>query len=185
MANFKVAKRYAKGLYDYTASAHNTEVIYAEMKDLNQLLKDSKDLKTFFQSPVIDYRKKQNIAQQIFTTYSKEVQEFIQLVILHGRESNLLEITHAFTNLVDFKKGIQKAVLTSAVELDPSTVDAIVKKSNLIQNTDTYQLTQKVDPEILGGYILRVGDQQIDASVKNKFNQLRNEFEVNHYIPKF
>lgn len=184
MANYRVAKRYAKGLYQFSSAEGKTDEIYAEMQELSQLISESPDLQQFLKTPILDFRKKQTIAQQIFKSYSKEVQQFIQLVILHGRESNLKEISQAYLKWVEEQKGIQRATLISAVELDPNTVSEIIKKSGLIKDMSTYKLTQKIDASLIGGYILEVGDKQVDASVKNRFNQLRENFEINNYIPK-
>ncbi len=185
MSNIRVSKRYAKGLYQFAESQNQNKEIYAEMQSLSQLISESKDLRSYLKTPILDYKTKQEIGKELFASYSKTTQSFINLVIQHGREANLKEIAEEYISFSDVKNHVKKAVLISAVELSQELVDKIVKESNLIAKNDTLEIKKQIDPSILGGYIFRVGDQQIDASVKSKFTQLKQEFDDNHYIPKY
>ena len=73
---------------------------------------------------------------------------------------------------------MQKVTLTTAAQLSSQSVDHILKSTTLVQGSQ-YELELIIKPEILGGYILRVGDQQIDASVKSKLNQIKKNFQLN------
>ncbi len=184
MSDIKVAKRYAKGLYLFADETNANKEVYKEMNDLQNLIEESRDLQNFLKSPVLDYKTKQRIAKSIFASYSVPVQKFIHLIIQRRREASLGRIAGEYITYSDIENHIKKAVLTSAVALDQATIDKIVKESNLLAKEDTLELENKVDPSIIGGYIFKVGDQQIDASVKSKFTKLKQEFDVNYYEPK-
>lgn len=179
MGTIKVAKRYAQGLLEYTKEVGNTELIFNEMKDVAKTIADSKELQSFFATPIIDSRKKQEIAKEIFSAFSPVTQNMITLVIKQGREQFLGNIAQEYLEFVEALNGIQKITLTTAEELSSESVEKIVKASSLVDNTKGYQVKTIIKPELIGGYILRIGDKQIDNSVKNQLSNLRKEFQLN------
>ena len=179
MLTSKVAKRYAQGLLDFTQESGNTVSVFAEMKDVVKIMKDSKELKNFFASPIIDAKKKISVASQIFVQFSPVAQNLITLVIKQGRESHLQDIAQEFINKVEDLQGVQRVTLTVATQLPSKNTDEIIKTTTLVDHTKNYDLKVVVNPEIIGGYILRVGDQQVDASVRTKLNQVKKEFQLN------
>lgn len=179
MLTSKVAKRYAQGFLDFSQESNYTDVIYAEMKDVVKIMGDSKELHQFFATPFIDYKKKMNVASEVFKTFSPVAKNMISLVIKQGREKHLKNIAQEFINKVEDLKGIQRVSLTTAKELSSENIKQILSSTKLVDSASNYDLTTQINPELLGGYILRVGDQQIDASVKTKLNKLRKDFQVN------
>lgn len=179
MVTGKVAKRYAKGLLDVTQKAGNTDAIFTEMLDIVKTVEGSKELKNFFASPIIDSKKKSAAAAEIFKNFSPLSQNLIALVIKQGRENHLQSIAQEFINKVEDLRGVQRVTLTSATELSRKNMEDILRNSNLVKGQGEYDIKTIINPEILGGYILRVGDQQIDASVKTKLNRLKKEFQHN------
>lgn len=179
MLTSKVAKRYAQGFLEFTQESGNTDTIFSEMKDVLKIMNESKELNAFFATPFIDSKVKMNAASEIFKSFSPEAQNMISLVIKQGRETEMKNIAQEFINKVEDMKGIQRVTLTSATALSSETVEQILKASGLVKQGATFDLQTIVKPEIMGGYILRVADQQIDASVKSKLEKLRKEFHVN------
>ncbi|WP_294332010.1 ATP synthase F1 subunit delta [uncultured Chryseobacterium sp.] len=179
MLTSKVAKRYAQGLLDFTNESGQTATVFSEMKEVVKLMKESADLNKFFLTPYIDSKKKVEVAGQIFKGLSQSSQNLITLVIRHGRESQLKNIAQEFINKVEDINGVQRATLTTATQLSKENLEQILKTSNLVNLKTSFDLQVNVKPEILGGYILRVGDQQIDASVKSKLNQVKKDFSLN------
>lgn len=179
MLSSKVAKRYAQGLLDFTQESGQTDAVFSEMKEVVKVMKVSKDLNRFLQTPFIDSKKKISVASEVFKSFSPVSQNLIKLVISHGRENRLSDIAQEYINKVEDANGVQRVHLTSAVPLSAKTVDDILNSSHLISNSSKYELNTEVKPDILGGYILRVGDQQIDASVKTKLNQIKKDFQLN------
>jgi len=179
MLTSKVAKRYAQGLLDFTNESGQTATVFSEMKEVVKLMKESADLNKFFLTPYIDSKKKVEVAGQIFKGLSTSSQNLITLVIRHGRESQLKNIAQEFINKVEDINGVQRVTLTTATQLSKENLEEILRTSNLVNLKNNFDLQVNVKPEILGGYILRVGDQQIDASVKSKLNQVKKDFSLN------
>ncbi len=178
MLTSKVAKRYAQGLLDFTQESGNTEAVFGEMKDVVKIMSESKELNQFLNTPFIDARKKEAVALEIFKSFSTVAQNIIRLVIKQGRESQLKNIAQEFINKVEDIKGTQRITLVTATKLSEQNIQKIIADSKMV-NVSNYDLETIIKPEILGGYILRVGDQQIDASVKSKLNHIKKEFQLN------
>lgn len=179
MLTSKVAKRYAQGLLDFTNETGQTAAVFSEMKDVKKIMSQSADLKKFFLTPYIDAKKKIEVADQIFKSLSVSSQNLIRLVIKHGRENQLKNIAQEFINKVEDINGVQRITLTTATQLSKDNIDQILRSTNLIKADSNFDLKVNLKPEILGGYILRVGDQQIDASVKTKLGQIKKDFHLN------
>lgn len=175
----KVAKRYAQGFLDFSQSQGNTDVVFGEMKDLVKILDQSRDLNLLLDSPIIDIKKKLSITDEIFKSFSQSSQNLIKLVIKHGRESNLKGIAQDFINKVEDLTGVQRVFVTTASSVSAENLDAIIKSANLVNHSKKYEVIPNVNTELIGGYILRVGDQQVDASVRTKLNHIKKEFQLN------
>ena len=179
MLTSKVAKRYAQGLLNFTQETGNTNSVFAEMGDVVKTISGSKELQNFFGSPIIDSKRKVSIALEIFKNFSPVAQNMITMVIKHGRESEMQNIAQEFVNKVEDLNGVQRITLTSATSLSKENVDNILTSSKLVNHNNKFDIKTIINPHILGGYILRVGDQQIDASVQSKLTQLQKEFQLN------
>lgn len=179
MLTSKVAKRYAQGLLDFTNESGQTATVFSEMKDVVKIMKESADLNKFFMTPYIDSKKKIEVANEIFKGLSVSSQNLIKLVIKHGRENQLKNIAQEFINKVEDLSGIQRVTLTTATPLSKENLDQILRSTSLVNADSNFDLKVNVKPEILGGYVLRVGDQQVDASVKTKLNQVKKDFQLN------
>ncbi|KQT17344.1 ATP synthase F1 subunit delta [Chryseobacterium sp. Leaf404] len=179
MLTSKVAKRYAQGLLDFTNESGQTATVFSEMKDVKKLMSESEDLNKFFKTPYIDAKKKVEVAKEIFKGLSPVSQNLITLVIKHGRENHLKNIAQEFINKVEDINGVQRVTLTTATQLTNENLNEILKSSNLVKPNSNFDINVIVKPEILGGYILRVGDQQVDASVKSKLNNIKKDFHLN------
>lgn len=178
MLTSKVAKRYAQGLLDFTQESGNTEAVFSEMKDIVKIMSTSRELNQFVNTPIIDARKKEAVALEIFKDFSTVSKNIIRLVIKQGRESQLRNIAQEFINKVEDIKGTQRITLVTATALSQENIQKIIADSKMV-NVSNYDLEMIIKPEILGGYILRVGDQQIDASIKTKLSNIKKEFQLN------
>ncbi|SIS67504.1 F-type H+-transporting ATPase subunit delta [Chryseobacterium ureilyticum] len=179
MLTSKVAKRYAQGLLDFTNESGQTAAVFSEMKDVVKIMIESQDLNKFFLTPYIDAKKKIEVANEIFKGLSASSQNLIKLVIKHGRENQLKNIAQEFINKVEDINGVQRVTLTTATQLSKENIDQILRSTNLVNANSNFDLKLIINQDILGGYILRVGDQQVDASVKTKLNQVKKDFQLN------
>ena len=179
MLTSKVAKRYAQGLLDFTNESGQTDAVFSEMKDVVKIMSESADLNKFFLTPYIDAKKKTEVAGEIFKSFSPVSQNLIKLIIKHGRENQLKNIAQQFINKVEDIRGVQRITLTTATQISNENIEQILRSTDLVNQNAQFDLEVNVNPAILGGYILRVGDQQVDASVKSKLNKIKKDFQLN------
>ncbi|MDR1876969.1 MAG: ATP synthase F1 subunit delta [Flavobacteriaceae bacterium] len=176
MSNIRLAKRYASGLWDYALSAKEESTIVQEMQSLIEIIEQNRDFQLFLKSPIIETSKKIRIANEISKSFSATTQHFITLVLRHKREIELLGIAKQVLALNDNYKGIQRVSIVSAVPLDKEMISKIIKSEPKI-NQEKAIIENKTDESLIGGYILRLEDNQIDASVKTKLNNIKKKLE--------
>ncbi len=137
-------------------------------------------------NPIIKHEKKRDILEKVFAGRVHPLTMAIfDILTRKNREPLLPAIAREFHTAYNIHKGIGKATITSAVPLDAelrSEFENIVKK---LSTTDKVELIEKVDKDIIGGFVLNVGDRQVDASIKNKLKALKVEFSQNPYIKEF
>ena len=120
--------------------------------------------------------------EQIFSKNVSEITlKFIQLVIRHRREHNLQEIFERYISLYLVEKGIVKATVTTSIALDSTLKSEFIGMVKGITNKEV-ELEEKVDTDIIGGYVLRVGDVEMNASLSGKLTRLKTEFNDNPYV---
>lgn len=179
----KVAKIYARALFDAAREADALDVIRDELDAVVQIGSDSKELKKFLDLPQVPAGTKKKVIDQIFDQFAQSltadqrkhvglVQNFVKLLIDKGRQGLLPQIFGEFNKLVDDYKGILETDVTTAIPLDSDLEDALKKKLEKLTNRKI-TLRKRVDPEILGGVVLRIRDMQIDGSVANGMRQLK------------
>jgi len=176
MPNVRVARRYAEGLWSYALSVKEEDKVVADMQSLLKIIKESKELQLFLKSPIIETKKKIQIAYEMFKSFSQTSQRFIALVFNHKREIELKGIARQLLQLHDNYNGVQRVSIVSAIPLDKQMITKILSTNNRI-NKEKAIVENIVDESVLGGYILRVGDEQIDASVTNKLNNIKKKLE--------
>lgn len=181
MAESRVAKRYAKSLLDLSAELKEQESAFNDMQLLVDTIEANRDLAIMLNSPVINSEKKLAVIDKIFSDkLSKLSYKFIELITNKGRETQLRDIAKNFIAQYKAGKFITTATVTSSAKLLPDAFkkieDIVVKHAG-----GTVELVETVDPELIGGFILRIGDQQLDTSIKSKLNDLRAEFDDNLY----
>lgn len=174
----KVAKRYSKGLFDYALENHQLETVSSEMSQLLELLNQSKDINTFFQNPFIETSKKIEVSKQIFVSFSALSNNFIQLCIKNGREKHIKDIVAHFMQNVETRNGVQRIFITSASELSQNNINDILSQSKIVDHSKKNNVETFVKPDLIGGYIISVGDQQIDSSIKTQLSALKKELQV-------
>jgi F-type H+-transporting ATPase subunit delta len=185
MPNPRLATRYAKSLIDLAIEKGVIEEVFADMKWLNSVTKTNRDFVNLLKSPIIKGDTKKKIIEAITKgRVSEMTAAFNRLLVTKGRESNLPEITSAFINSYKEKKNIHTIKLTTAAPVTDAVKDAIiaqVKKTSGFQNVE---LEEKVDPNIIGGFVLQMEDKLIDVSVAYDLKAVARQFENNDFIYK-
>lgn len=172
MKGTKVAGRYAKALLELAIEQNKVDSVSGDMAFLAQVSAESRDFEMLIASPIINSDKKIAIFEKVFEQFETVTLAFVRLITKNGRESMLPAIAESFSAQVKAHKGIVPITLVSAAPLDAATRDKILAK---VQSgvKGTLEVTEKIDESLIGGFIVRMGDMQIDASVSSQFNNLK------------
>lgn len=186
MADSKAVSRYVKSLLDLAIDKNVLEQVHNDMLLFAKVVSENKNFALMLRNPVIPHDKKNEILSKLFKAkVNGMTMAFFDIITRKNREPLLPAIAKEFHNAYNENKGISKATVTSAVPLDAtlrSEFETLVKKYS---DKKGVELIEKVDPEMIGGFILNVGDRQIDASIKNKIKALKVKFSQNPYIKEF
>lgn len=182
MGQSKVAIRYAKSLLDLARERGAVDGAQEDMEIVASAYDESRDLQLLLQSPIIKADKKLDILKQIFGSRLGPVSmAFIEIITKKGREGLIGQIAKACVRMAKEQKHIYGASVTSASPLDDASRQKVLDIVKQLK-TGTIELEEKVNPELIGGFQLRVGDQMIDASVLAQIRALNREFSENPYI---
>ena len=183
MVSSKVAMRYAKSIFGLAAEKSLGEVVNADMQLIGEICSHSRDLVAFLNSPVIGTVKKQSVLNAIFNGKVNAVtMSFINLVALKGREAYLPTIAGQYIDLYKQSKDIQPAMVTTAIALDAALKEQIKAIVSKITPGKQIELEEKINKDLIGGFVLRVNDKQYDNSVATSLRRLTKDFSGNVYI---
>jgi len=171
----RIAYRYAKSLFEQSKEEKSLDNVKQDMELVASTVTESRDLQNLLKSPIISLDKKGTVLSKIFADkVSKSTSGLLALLVNKGREAELLGVANGFLKLYNQENNIVKAKLTTAISLDEK-----LKKQFLKVATDAtgkkVDLTQEVDEDLIGGYVLRFEDSQIDASVKTRLNKIKQQ----------
>ena len=172
MKSSKSASRYAQALLDLAIEQNKVDTVAADMNYMATLCAENPDLENMLQSPVVKADKKISVLNAIFDQFDKLTNLFVELIVKNGREAYLSQIASSFDVLLKAHQGIVPVTLISAQKLDDKVKNEIVSKVQASVK-GTVELTEKIDTDLIGGFIVRMGDNQIDASVASQINKLK------------
>lgn len=174
-----VATRYAKSLLQLALEQGKLEQVYADMQLVKSVYDSNREFAGFLKSPIINTDKKLAVLKSVFENKINEITiGFFSILTAKRRESYVGEIAKAFIAQYKEEKGITTAVVTSAAGIDKASRERILELVKQ-QAKGEVELVEKVDPSLIGGFVLRIGDKQIDASISRKLNELRKTFSEN------
>jgi len=173
----KAGARYAKSLLDLSKEQNAVEEVKNDMVFFEKIVDDNSELEAILKNPIVPLDKKQGILEGIFGGKVHAISNsFFQLVVKKGRSSILFDTAKQFVQQYNAIKGIVTAEVTSASTLtdaNKAEVIALVKKE---LGASEVLVKEKVDPALIGGFVLKVGDRQFDASIASGLAKLKKEF---------
>ena len=185
MTDSKVARRYAKSLLILASEKNLSEKVFSDMQLINSTCNQSHDLSLLLKSPIVSGDKKDAVIKGVFSGKIDQVTlSFMDLMIKKGREAHLIGISQEYINLYKDMMGVRVAYVTTATTLDAAGREQILSIVKQMKG-DKVELVETVNKNIIGGFVLRIGDEQFDASVIKKLRQLRNEFDDNLYVKEY
>ncbi|HZG81147.1 MAG TPA: F0F1 ATP synthase subunit delta [Brevibacillus sp.] len=163
-----VGKRYARALFDVASERGKIDQVEADLVAIVQAVEQSEDLSKIFMHPHIAVPAKKTLIDDLFKSHvEEETFNFLNVLIESGREMQLVEIYRSFVKLANDARGIAEAVVTSAKPLTAEEQSELAEKFGHTLHKKL-RLTAVVDPSILGGIIIKIGDRLYDGSLKTK-----------------
>ena len=170
----EIATVYARSLFEVAQERDSLDGVRDQMGEFADALQESHDLQVFFFSPYFSTEEKKQGLEKAVTGADETLANFLQLLIEKHRMPAVFRIRRELDHLWQEANQLLPVTITSAIELDKSTVDGIGKAIG-DQTGRKVQLTANVDPDVLGGIVLRVGNSILDASIRNRLEQLRRQ----------
>ena len=176
MINRKAARRYTTALFQIAEETKITDKIKQDFLEIMRTIEDSTDMKLFLSTPIINAEKKSRVISAIFKDKINDLTiKFLQILCKKNRESILYDICVDFADLLNEERGIVEAKIKTAVEITGQN------KKNLTAKLKSYtgkevNASFSVDPSIKGGFIAKIQDTIIDASIKRQLELLREKF---------
>jgi F-type H+-transporting ATPase subunit delta len=174
MKSTKSAIRYAKALLEMSIEQNIIDAILFDMQRIVTMADGSKEFVVFLNSPVVKSDKKILIIEKLLPKLQPLSSAFISLLTKNGRAPILHFIASGFVSLVEQHRGIISGTITSAVALSEESRKKILSKLAATIPGEL-KLTEKINPALIGGFIITIGDKQIDTSVSQQLKNLRQE----------
>jgi F-type H+-transporting ATPase subunit delta len=186
MAEHRVISRYVKSLLGLAEERNVLEEVHNDLVSFVRVCDENKLFIVVLKSPIIRNEKKTQIIHKLFEGRVNALTlAFMDIVVRKNRDPLLYAIAKEFHNAYNIKKGIEAATVTTQFKLDTSLRAEIERMVKQISGKERIELHEKVDTEMVGGFVLKVGDRQVDASLKSKLKELRIKFSQNPYAKAF
>ncbi|MDF0714745.1 ATP synthase F1 subunit delta [Muricauda sp. 334s03] len=171
----RAAIRYAKATLDFAVEKKAADAVEKDMREIAATLAENVELQNVLESPIIKAEVKKNTLLEIFKGANEITKGLLQTMISNKRIAMLQEVAYKYIILHEKLKGEEVAYVTTAVpltsDLEKKILETVTKATG-----NKVTLENKIDESIIGGFVLRVGDTQYDASIANKLNGLKREF---------
>jgi F-type H+-transporting ATPase subunit delta len=170
----EIARVYADALFEVAQEKDELDDVHDQLDEFADTLNESRDMRTFFFSPYFSSADKREAIGNAVSGASEEFVNFLELLAEKHRMPAVFRIRDRFDELWAEANKRLEVKLTSAIELDKKVVDQVSKEVER-QTDREIEVETEVDPDILGGLVLRVGNRVLDASLRGKLERLRKE----------
>jgi F-type H+-transporting ATPase subunit delta len=186
MSEFRVSSRYAKSLLELAIEKNVLENVHQDMKMLSSVIANNNDFAQVLKSPIIKSDKKSKVIKAIFEGKSDAMTlAFYDILARKNRADLLIDIAREFQKQYNQFKGIQVAEITTTFPLTSDLRDQFTSTVKEISGKSHVELVEKVDDKIIGGFILKINDRQLDQSISSKLRNLRLQFSHNEFEKKY
>lgn len=177
MSENKAASRYAKSIIDLSQESNALEAIKADMALVSKVIEENAELEAILSNPIVPINKKEAILNDLFAPKVHAITgAFMKLMVNKGRSSILFSAAKQVVTQYNDLKGIITAEVSSAVALTAESRAEIINIVKKEVGANEVIIKEKVNPDLIGGFVLKVGDKQFDASIANGLNKLKKEF---------
>lgn len=170
-----IADRYAQALFEVGEETQTTSELYQELSELVDILNENKDLYNFLKSPLICREDKKNVMQNIFKNQlSDSMNNFLKVVIDKDRMSTIEYMKESYKSLLNEKNNILEGTAITAVKLTEKEIKDLEKNLSIKYNKNV-TLNNIVDETILGGVLVKLGNEEIDGTVRTRLSKMKNQ----------
>jgi F-type H+-transporting ATPase subunit delta len=182
MTESKVAVRYSKSLTGLAQEQGVLDSVNKDMELIERTIRKSRELAALLKNPTVKTEKKLNILNQLFADKVHKLSlSFLNIITRKKRSEFLFAITVQFQKMFKQLKGIETVVITSAIGLDDRLRKEVIELARKGSNSEI-ELIENVDKRLIGGFILRMGDVQYDASILRNLRKFSKELHSNIYL---
>ena len=173
--NLIIAKKYGRAIYEIACEKNSLEQVEKELRFIRDTILENTDLKEFINHPFLTKDAKKDTIEKLFgDKVQPVVLHFCDVVIDRGHIDVLPEMVDIYISLVHHEMGIEEATITSAFELSKKQADVLTEKLHDITGCRII-LKQKVDPALIGGFTVMIGNRMIDGSVARQLQELKSK----------
>jgi F-type H+-transporting ATPase subunit delta len=170
----EIAQVYSRSLFEVAKEQGKLDELRDQLGEFVDALESNRDLQVFLFSPYFSTNEKKEGLHKVIEGADDALVNFLELLIEKHRMPVLFRIRRQFEELWQDENRLLPVQVTSAIELDDETIENI--KERIAEQTDRkIELTTEVDPDIVGGIVLRVGNSILDASIRNRLEQVRRQ----------
>jgi F-type H+-transporting ATPase subunit delta len=180
MSNYRIAQRYARSLMELSIEKDQLEEVKRDMEMVYSLCTKLRSFNLFLKNPIIHSYQKLSILKKIFEGKIEEISyKFIDIITRKSRENILLEIAGEFLVQYRFYRKVEIVEVTTPIKLDKAMKTEFENLAKKYIGKDwKVQLVERTDEELIGGYIMKIGDRQIDDSVSSKLREVKKQLIV-------
>lgn len=176
MYGSRAAKRYANAVLQQANESNQAKVIFDDMQCIHKTIQASIELQLVLSNPVIKSEDKKKALLEIFENQTEITKSLINLLVENKRTNLLDEVSKKYIDLYNEEEGVKVAEVTTAIPLSNDLEEKVLAKVKELTGSNKVTLVNIIDPSILGGFILRIGDLQYNASIATKLLNIKREF---------
>ena len=179
MASSRIASRYSKSLLDLASTGGKVEEVKNDMDSVANICAESKDLINLLNNPIITADNKKAVLSKVFSSADTVSKDFISFLVDKKRENELPLVASYYLQAYNEANGIANATVVSATALSEETLAKLKKYVEQLVNKSDIQLSNEVDPSIIGGIIIKHEDKLLDNSVSRELREIRKQLIYN------
>lgn len=170
-----IAGRYAEALFQVGEETNSTTKLYEELNAVVETLKSNKDFYSVLKSPLVGKGDKKNLLEKVYgTQLSDNLNNFLKIIVDKDRATVIEAVQKSYKNLLNEKNNIIEGIAITAIAMSQEEVKQLEAKLSSKYNKNV-TLENKVDESILGGVLVRLGNEEIDGTVKNRLSKMKDQ----------
>ncbi|MDX5477311.1 MAG: ATP synthase F1 subunit delta [Cyclobacteriaceae bacterium] len=186
MSDIKVASRYAKALIELAVEKNQLEEVSRDVNQLLEIASENRDLVLLLNSPIINSDKKHNVLKALFEKTGNAITlSFFDIVTRKNRSNVLMSTAKEFKRQYNQHMGIQSAEVTTTFPLTDDLKKKFVEIVKEISGLDKVELTEKINKDLIGGFVLKVNDKLWDDSISGKLRQMKLHFAQRYFVKMY